>query len=218
MPAINKKTCFVTCEDIESNHVNFGVSVFPGLRGGHLNNLTGTILKMQDLVNAAKHGLLIKWNQIVFGQLTNLLQCTLKFLYVVPAFQECLMCTYTWYNVSILKKFPNLYHNEATLPESRALQREGCGSSGVSTIKIKSFLGHCIFGIQSEKNVSMDQPRQEKEEACVREWNKTGNLMNMWLRWWEKVYFLIIDHDNELIWVLNPTTFTQTRSKTRFTF
>ena len=60
MPAINKKTCFVTCEDIESNHVNFGVSVFPGLRGGHLNDLTGTILKMQDLVNAAKHGLLIK--------------------------------------------------------------------------------------------------------------------------------------------------------------
>ena len=43
MPAINKKTCFVTCEDIESNHVNFGVSVFPGLRGGHLNN--GTIVK-----------------------------------------------------------------------------------------------------------------------------------------------------------------------------
>ena len=60
MPAINKKTCFVTCEDIESNHVNFELSAFLGPNDGRLNDLTGTILKMQDLVNAAKHGLLIK--------------------------------------------------------------------------------------------------------------------------------------------------------------
>ena len=36
----------VTCENIESNHVDFGVAVLSGLGGGHLNNLAGAVLKM----------------------------------------------------------------------------------------------------------------------------------------------------------------------------
>ena len=36
----------VTCENIESNQVDFGVAVLSGLGGGHLNNLAGAALKM----------------------------------------------------------------------------------------------------------------------------------------------------------------------------
>ena len=36
----------VTCENIESNHVDFGVAVFSGLGGGHLNNLAGAVLNI----------------------------------------------------------------------------------------------------------------------------------------------------------------------------
>ena len=34
----------VTCENIESNKMDFGVSVLSGLGGGHLNDLAGAVL------------------------------------------------------------------------------------------------------------------------------------------------------------------------------
>ena len=40
----------VTCENIESNQVDFGVAVLSGLGGGHLNNLAGAALKMNKSV------------------------------------------------------------------------------------------------------------------------------------------------------------------------
>ena len=35
----------LTREDIECDHVDLGVAVLPGLGGGHLHDLTGTVLK-----------------------------------------------------------------------------------------------------------------------------------------------------------------------------
>ena len=35
----------LTCEDVESNQMNFSVSVLPGLGGGHLHDLAGAVLQ-----------------------------------------------------------------------------------------------------------------------------------------------------------------------------
>ena len=35
----------LTCENIKSNKMDFGVAVFTGFGGGHLDNLAGAVLK-----------------------------------------------------------------------------------------------------------------------------------------------------------------------------
>ena len=38
----------VTCEDVESNQMNFSMAVLPGLGGGHLHDLAGPVLDEED--------------------------------------------------------------------------------------------------------------------------------------------------------------------------